>query len=871
MSLIHLFKREIPLPRIAFGVMLALVVGCGTGLQSAHAQTRAGSVINNQAIGVYTDGSGLAQNVTSNAVQTVVQPVGALNLAAPGTKNATAGSTVNFSHTITNTGNDADVFTLSVADLGGDDFQATPVIRADANGDGIPDGVLPITRTTTLQPGETFSFIVTGVVPLLAGNGNTAQVQVRGTSQFDPGVTLTNTDTINVTTNAQITIVKSIDRNSGAPGSGPYTYTLTYTNSGNTAATNLTVTDALVPGLSYVPGSGRWSTGGGAALTDPIGGDPAGIDYNYGAVPLTVSALIANVPANTSGRLSFQVNIDGGILPRILPNFALYTYNDGLNIIGLTPTNTVNLTIAQLASFTFAGDTVATANQGATVTFANVLTNTGSGPDTFDVTVLPGLTPFPVGTTFQLMRGPANDLTPLLDTNSNGIPDTGVVAAGATFTVTLRATLPAAATGGGPYTVNKVAASSLDPLVTRTAPDTLNTIAGSTVDLTNDAAGLLGAGPGPEANPVTILNGAAGSTQRFSLYVKNTSAIADSFALLASADAAFGAGVNLPDGLGLTFRSDAGAILTNTGLIQPGATVKINADVFIPLGLTPGQRNIYFRVLSLLTGAVDTKMDAVNVNGLRALTLTPNGVGQVFPGNATIYTHTLTNTGNLPEGDGILSSIALTTADSVPGFTSVVYRDANGDGALDANDPVVTNLNGLPPLLPGQTTTLFVKVYSAAGTDIGAVDATTLTATTTGGLGTPPPAATVRDSSTVIAGQIRMQKEQALATGGPLVYTVNRITTGARPGAIIRYRITATNVGTANATGFSITDGIPPFTNYDPGDGTNSPTGIAGWTGADGVFRASDNIPTPTGNLNFTIGQLAPGQSITVTFGVKIQ
>ena len=850
--------------------VIAAAMGLGFGLHPAHALTPAGSTINNQALGVYTDGSGIPQNVTSNEVQTVVQPVAFLNLAADGTKNGTIGSTVNFPHTITNTGNSPDVFNLSVTDLGGDDFQALPTVRADTNNDGIPDGILPITRTPTLQPGESYQFVVTGTVLATATSGQNAKVQVRATSQFDSSVTNTNTDTINVSTNALVTVVKSIDKNSGAPGSGPYTYTLTYTNSGNTAATNLTLTDLLPVGLSYVPGSGRWSNSGATPLTDPVAGDPSGINYNYGTVPLTVGAVISTVAPNTSGRLSFQVNIDGGILPRILPNVALYTYNDGLNLIGLTPTNTVNLAIAQLASFTFTGDTVATANQGANVLFSNVLTNTGSGPDTFDVTLAPNT--FPLGTTFQLFKGPAATLTPLTDTNNNGIPDTGVLQPNIPFTVTLQAKLPTTAVGVGPYTVNKVATSTIDPLVIRTAPDTLTSITGNTVDLTNDAAGTLGAGPGPEANPVTTLIGAAGTTQRFSLYVKNTSAVADSYVLMAASGTNFGAGINLPDGIGVTFTNDTGTILTNTGLIQPGATLKINADVFIPLGLAPRTQDIYFRVLSLLTGAVDTKVDAVQVAGQRSLALAPNAVGQIYPGNAVVYTHTLSNTGNLPEGDGILSTVALTTSDSVSGFSSVVYRDANNNGALDSTDPIVTNLNDLGLLLPGQSTKLFVKVYATAEKAVGAVNATTLTATTTGGVGTPPPAVSVKDSTTVIAGQITMQKTQALDNGGALNYSVQRITTGAKPGAIIRYRIVATNVGTAPAVGFTITDATPPFTVYDKGDGTNGPRGNAVWF--DGTTYRPAVTPLAdgaTGSMTFNIGQLDPGQTATITFGVRIQ
>ncbi|RYG67313.1 DUF11 domain-containing protein [bacterium] len=426
----------------------AIALGLGFGNPKiAHALAPAGSTINNQAIGVYTDGSGVPQNVTSNSVQTVVQPVAFMDLNANNNKNATPGSTVTFTHTITNTGNSTDYFNLSVADLTGDDFQILPSIRADANGDGIADGVLPITRTPSLAPGESYQFVVTGVVLGTGLSGNTARISVTGTSAFDSGITQSNTDTVNITTNAQVTVVKSIDRNSGAPGTGPYTYTLTYTNSGNTPATNLTVTDVLPLGLSYVPGSGTWSGSGATALGDGIGGDPTGINYLYGALPATVTANIGTIAPGSTGRFSFQVTVNNNILPSIIPNVALYAYNDGATLLSSTPTNTVNLAITQLASFTIAGDTKASANLGSSVIFDNLLTNTGSGADTFNLTY--GLGSFPLGTNFQFLQ--ADGVTPLTDSNGDGIPDTGSVPAGGNYHVFVKATLPATSLTTSPF------------------------------------------------------------------------------------------------------------------------------------------------------------------------------------------------------------------------------------------------------------------------------------------------------------------------------------------------------------------------------------------------------------------------------------
>lgn len=873
------FKRRWPaLLRVFCLTAIVLAMSMAAGVRTAHALAPAGTSINNQAIGTYTDDSGVQQSVTSNAVTTVVQQVAALSLVASSTKIATAGSVVTFSHTITNTGNGTDVFLLTATDNGGDNFNITPLIYADANGDGIADNLLPITRTPSLAAGATFQFVVSGLVPITVVNGNTATLNVRGESTFTPGVFNTPpvVDTVNITTNAQINVVKSIDKNSGLPGTGPYTYTLTYTNSGNVAATNLIITDLLPIGVTYNADSGRWSNSGATVLGDGVGGDPAGINYGYSTLTRTVTANVATVAPGATGRISFSVNVNAGIVPQILPNIAIYGYNDGTVVpIINQPTNAVNLTIGQGVDFTFAGqDKTGGAQQGEVLTYVNTLTNTGSGPDTFNVVM--GISTFPLGTTFQLFQSDCT--TPLQDTNGDGIFDTGPVAAGASYAVNLKVNLPPLALGIGPYGVQKIATSVTNPLIIRIANDTLDSITPATVDLLNDAINA-GAGAGPEAAPVTIFDVAGGATVRIPLYIRNTSAIPDTYALFVSANGTFSPIVSLPLGFGVSFKNLAGGVITSTGVVPPGTTAQIFADVTVPSGTTPGNVEVYFRVISLLTGASDIKHDAVNVTALRSLSITPVGSGQVYPGNAVSYTHQLTNTGTLPEGNGILSTVALSTADSIAGFSSVVYRDGNNNGILDETDPVFTNLTDLGPLglLPGASVTVFVKVFAPAGATLGTMNVTTLTATTTGGLLVPAPA-TVRDTTTVIAGQLRMDKTHALDAAGTGVaagaYSTARITAGAVPGANVRYRIVVTNVGTAPATNVIISDATPAYTIYDIGNGSNGLNGRAVYTRDGTTFTPATTVPADVngkGSIRFEVGTINPGETVTIYFGVEIE
>ncbi|MFX4681949.1 hypothetical protein ABTB34_21080, partial [Acinetobacter baumannii] len=80
----------------------------------------------------------------------------------------------------------------------------------------------------------------------------------------------------------------------------------------------------------------------------------------------------------------------------------------------------------------------------------------------FNISVVAGNT-FPAGTSFQLFK--SDGATPLLDTNSDGIIDTGDLPAGGAYKVVLKAVLPANASGnnsGAGYQVTLRATSAAD-------------------------------------------------------------------------------------------------------------------------------------------------------------------------------------------------------------------------------------------------------------------------------------------------------------------------------------------------------------------------------------------------------------------------
>lgn len=839
---------------------------------AAWAAPAAGTQIGNQASATYTDDSQTTRTVTSNTVTTVVQQVASLMLVSNGAKRATPGGQVSYPHTLTHTGNGPDSFALSATNSGSV-LLSNVTFYADANGDGVADNATPITATGTLTSGSSFSFVAVGTVPGTAASGNTNELVVSATSTFDATATASNTDTTTVTANAVVSVTKALDLATGASPSGPRTITLTYTNTGNLPATQLTITDALPAGMTYVAGSGRWSTTGGTVLTDDDATDnQGGIVYDHASATNTVTAVIAQIAPGATGRLTFQVNIASGLAPGNNPataNTASYRYNDGSGTEAASSTNTAQFTVTHSAALTLQGDTVASIPQGGTANFDNLLTNTGNGTDTFDISV--GTHNFPAGTVFTLYQ--RDGVTPMLDTNGNGIPDTGPLAAAEAYKVVLMASLPPGATGG-PYTVQKTAASQADPDKTASVTDTLTIITGNSMDLSNNSAGAgsPGFGAGPEGAAVVTNSAEPGTATRFTLYVANNSSVADSFDLAASSDSTF-AILNLPEGWAVVFRDANGAVISNTGAIKGGDAKLVYADVTVPAGVAPGTVDIYFRSVSPTSGAGDRLHDAVQIGTQRAVTLTPNNSGQIYPGGSVVYSHTLTNNGNVTEGDGAGNALAFTLADDGAGFSSTLYWDKNNNGVLDDTDPVVASAadlaggsNGASTaagLNPGESVTLFVKVFAPGGAAAGAQDTATLTATASGtiaGAAAPAPAVAT-DGTTVIVGQVRLEKSQALDAdcNGVPDTAFDTVDITASPDACVRYRIVASNDGVANVTAVTVSDATPANTTYS-----------ASIPAATTVGTVTAPEPGSSGTIQAAVGTLTPGQAAEVTFGVRI-
>lgn len=850
------------------------------------ALTAANTLIRNQASASFKDETGQSYSVTSNMVETLVQQVAGLDLVQDQSKRGSIGGTVQFPHVLTNVGNGDDSFSLMGTDDTGDQFDFGSIsLYADLNQDGQPDDLSsPITDSPLLKPGEKFAFIAVVTVPGTAVSGNQGKLTVVATSLFTNTLSEANTDTVVVTNQAIVDITKAISATAGLAGSGPYTVTLSYENMSALSATNVTLMDALPTGMTYVAGSGRWSETAASALTDA---NPADLhtassstlrycayDASCTGLPESakdadsdstnqVTAIISQVAAGARGSVSFQVMIAAGLPASWLTNTGELQYHDGV-ATQTTDSNQVAFQIIQNSGVVTNGSntlstdgtaepiTVATANQGGTVVFNDYVWNTGNGEDSFDL-ALSGST-FPAGSSIQLFH--ADGFTPLLDTNGNGIPDTGNLDAGEAANIVIKVQLPASAIGnnsGNGYQVTLTATSFKDDTLSNPALNKLTTIASSSVDMTNNALlgapAALGTGMGPEASAVSTNTAAPGTTTRFTLFINNTSSRTDNYDLSASTDSTFATKV-LPAGWSVKFVDDTNKAISNTGIIAPASGKRVFVDVTVPANAASATTSLYFRALSPITAAGDIKHDAVTVGAATDVVLEPNNQGQVLPGGTVIYSHWLTNQGNMPQ-----TNISLTQTNSAENWASQLYADTDGNGVLSGGDARISTVASLGS---GESLLIFAKIYAPATAPMGEANLTTLTASWSGG------SVQATDLTTTNRSDIVIVKEQALdaTCNGVADFAFGLGDFDASPGECVMYRLTATNTGAETMQNVKIQDATPAYTVFNTTGGLPQLSQGA---------LAAPVTQGGRGDVIGAMGTLAPGYSATLIFGIRIE
>ncbi|CAB1220242.1 NEW3 domain-containing protein [Acinetobacter bouvetii] len=858
-----------PTQRLKFtqlAASIALVAGGAAFASAANAAAPAkGTNISNVASASYTDNTGESKKVNSNIVTTTVLQVASFTLVSDQTKTANANGQVSLSHTLTNTGNGSDTFNVAVVNddtrdstTDGYDFSGLKVYL-DANKDGIPDSQTPVT-SVTLATGESVNLIVQATTASSNLNaGDLGKLTVSATSTYGSSgsssttagsginkVTATdkgdavrwNVDTVKITNGAVISLLKSasvsnVDATLSIGTAREVEYSLAYQNTGNTTATNVTITDVIPAGLVYVPGS---ATVNGTVLNDGTG-DTDGYNFTSG----TVTFVIPTVVANSGGVLKFKVEVNQNTPAGTITNTA-YVDPDGPGTDeGKTPSNPTDVTVLSIKKGTIndnqtdayadADKTSATAKdnqiviasikQGKVAEFGAsgqgepiVIHNTGNVAEEFNVSVNKGTAGsggLPSGSIVTLYQ--ADGVTPFVGT--------GLIASGGTYNLVAKVTLPANYSGSTALTATLTTSPKSDASKTDTLNLVINDVTRATVDLHNGDAtdsttnAIADASGKDKGQYVETKTAQPGVSVNFPLVVENEGATGDNYNLSTS--------TTLPTGWTVQYYladvsgNPTGAPITNTGNIPSGGSAEIVAVVTSPANAPAGDQEVIFKVTSPATGLTDVMSDRVTVETNRVLSLQNDRTGQVAPGGTVVYKHTLTNNSNIIEGatSGSLP-FTLTNDQAANGWVTSLFVDIDNDGVADATELVTgTDLAAVTgSIARGASVNLLIKVQAPATATAGTPSAVILTIkpTVVGGKSVTDLVNT--DLTTVTTGQVRLVKEQSLAncsTGAVIgSYTQNNV--DAKPGACVKYKITATNEGNANVTNVVISDATPAYT-----------------------------------------------------------
>ena len=856
--------------------------------QSAWAATN--SIISNMAVGEYSEeGSTVVQVARSNLVQTTILPVYSLNLVAANNKTVVAGQTVYFNHILTNTSNETDQYTFTVSNNPtGDDFDfvnSSLMVYLDANNDGIPDG--SAITGYTLGAGRSVGLIVAASIPNTITTGKVANLTLMVTSANGASGTNSNVDKATVTDQSTLVVRKKFSQITAANGD-VVTIRLDYQNPTNTIVPTATLTDTLGSNLTYEVNTGKWN---GVTVYDAVGGtaDPTGI--NYSVTSNVVTATLTNIPANTIGYIEFNVKINKSIAGKI---------ENVINVTGLTTdtSNTAVVNVAPVYAVKMNGSasnvsdntntiTASAVPQGGELKFTNYVWNIGNTTDRFNLTLTNST--FPTGSQIEFYR--ADGVTPLLDSNGDGIPDTGLLSAGVNLPIVVKVRLPSsyAVTTDTTFEVSPQAQSLGDISKTSLIKDQGNLLATTVarlVDLTNSPEnnGLGNGNVNNAGNPwktviaATSTNPVASGQAIFPLKVSHTG-IGTEYLLSANSTSNF-TSLTLPNGVNrVRFYVSGNGSNCNVMGSETGKTIYLNngESQLICAVVEVDQLNssvttpIYFRALStsFVSGnnssnpSQDIIMDAItiqSVNSVAKVEFTPNFRGQVSPLGTVIYSHLLINNTDV---DYTGNYSFLSNNDQVE-FNSTLFYDVNGNGVFDAGDLVMRSLADLPggKLAAHTQVKLLLQVKNLVANNIAQANTTTINLTNNAN---GQVLASITDVTTVNQRQLKLSKLQArdFDCNGTAdeSYTTNSLNIGKQAngqGQCVLYKVILTNTSaTAMSTAFTFRDMTPAYTVL-----SQSP-----------ICTSCSSMTAPTvgnaGAVSGTLNSVAANQSYEFNFGVR--
>ncbi|MGN4714712.1 cell surface protein [Bacillus cereus group sp. MYBK226-2] len=775
-------------------------------------------------------------NALSNVITTQINNATIIATKSVNTPNAAIGDIVTYTIAVTNTGNIPASATVLTDGLGpGASFIPNSVTINNVSQPGL-DPSLGIHLDDISPGGTTFLTFQVKILAIPPSGTLTNNALVNYEYAVNPtetpavGSTVTNT-TVTPIIDATLVINKNASTTFATIGD-TITFTSSVTNTGNTTANNIIFTDTIPSGTAFVPNSFKIN-----GVTVPNANPQNGIN-------------IGNLNTNASITLSFQVNITTLPNPNPIPNQSSLQYSFIVDINEPPVSRTVqsNTTFTQVNSASVIATKTASsvfAAVGDTITYTTTLTNNGNTTANTPVfiDILPPELSF-VPDSVQINTIPQLGFRP-----DNGI-SLDTIPVGGTITISFQAivgSIPATnPTLNQSSTTYSIIVDPTEPPVTETATSnpTLVQINEAIIQATKSVDRIFSdVAPGNSFLTYTVLLENIGNTTATNIIFtdsipNNTVFIEDSVrvggVLLPEVNPANGIPIGdiiAGDFTNVTFRVQVVSIPNPIFTIGPGgpnSPVVNGASIDYQFMTGP---NLPLVSRSTTSNSVSTQINSGEVVAIKSVDKTFATIGDTIS-----YTITLSNPGNVTSQNIIFTDIL------PEGITFISGTLTNDSGTQQIGNPAsgiqIGNIN------PGSTVAITINVLV---TNIPSINPISNFSSVQ--------FEHVVDPSQPSALQTTISNTVSTTVNSAILTTTKTVDKSViSVGDTLTYTTTITNTGNTPATNITFTSAIPPNTTFVPDSVTINGIQQLGAQPALGV----------------TIPNIAPGETVTVTFQVNV-
>ncbi|MBK5425468.1 DUF11 domain-containing protein [Bacillus sp. TH30] len=760
----------------------------------------------------------ITQTVSSNTVTTTINSAILTTTKSADKSIVSVGDTITYTTTITNTGNTAATnitFTSAIP-------ASTTFIPNSVTVNGVQQpGAQPAlgVNLPNIAPGDTVTVTFqVNVISIPPSSSIMDNDTILYSYTVDPsGAPITTSTSTNIVTNpvldAMITMVKSVDQTLVTLGD-TITYTTILKNSGNTNATNITFTDLIPDGTTFI--------------TDSItidGITQIGLNPNTGIT-------IGSIAPNSSISIAFQVTATSTPVQNPIANSATasYTFIADPNAPIVSRNVTSNTTFTTINTATILSSKQvdkAFSHIGDTLTYTVTLTNNGnsSAQNVIFTDTVPSGTTF-IANTFSINGIPQSGANP-----TNGV-NIGPITAGSTVNVSFRVNVTSLPTENPIVNFSSTSYQLVSP------PDAETSISNPVSTQIREA----------------ILSMTKNESVSF-VDIGQTAFYTTSIANVGNTDAT---NIVFTDVLpsGLTFVPNT---LTVDGILQPNAdpntgvllaalppneiysiVFQVTVNSIPPINPAPNTASTTYEFTvdpgnPPVSNTASSNTTLLQINNANIISTKTANLTFADVGNTITFTLNLPNTGNVAATDVTIIDILDSNLSFIPNSFTV-------NGQTIPNADLSTGVN-IGSVNEGNTA---IVTFQATVTTLPTLNPISNFASTTYHYVVDPslPPITTSNQSNTTTTQINSAILTAQKNSNAETVDI---------GQDIVYSVTITNSGNVSATNVIFTDLIPAGTSFEPNSFT-----------LNGISIPNANIIT-----GVPIGDIAPNQSVIVAFHIN--